>query len=430
MSARVGRGAELASPLTAAGSATAPPTPLPTSAPARRWTELDGHRGIAVIGIVVFNVYQFSNVDHFLYRGTVGYTMLNSLDAMVPWLFVVSAFLLFEPVARSAISAPGSIAVRGFLIRRAIRIIPLYYLAVSVVWFSRQQTLPGDWRDLLEHLTFTQVFDEKRIFYTIGPAWAISVEVIFCLLLAMLMVGLRHVCRRVTGRRPRIAILIAVISLFGAVSVAWNAWSFAVAHEPTTAAFTTWFGPLSNLADFAIGMAVGVLVAIRAEGRAISPRGRLLLRLVGLAIVCAAFAVRQANTWTGVYFPTACAIGFGCLVAAAVLAPPDRVSRALSRPALVWLGAISYSVYVWHEPIMLSLSHFHHAVRQSYGAFVTDALIVVALSILAGWLSYLWIQRPTQQLSGIFDREGHRLAGGRHEARPGALAHIPDLDEV
>ena len=401
MPARAGRRAERSPPLTAIGSAAAPARPPVAAAAASRWPELNGHRGIAVAGIVVFNVYQFCNVDHFLYRGTLAYTVLNSLDAMVPWLFVLSAFLLFEPIARSAINAPHMISVRGFLTRRAIRLLPLYYVAVAVVWFSRQQALPGDWRDLLEHLTFTQVFDEKRIFYTIGPAWAISVGVLFCLLVAVLAVGLRYACRRVTGRRHRIALLVAPILVLAAVSVAWKAWAFSGAHDPTTGAFTTWFGPLSNLDDFAIGMAVAVVIATRPDRGSFRPSARLMLRLIGLAIVCAAFATRQANTWTGVYFPTTCAIGFGCLVTAAALGPPDRWSRALSRRPLLWLGTISYGMYVWHEPLMLALSHSHDLVRQSYGAFPADAVVIAALSILAGWVSYLLIQRPTGQLERV-----------------------------
>ncbi|CAM5565325.1 Acyltransferase OS=Streptomyces antimycoticus OX=68175 GN=SSPO_013610 PE=4 SV=1 [Streptomyces antimycoticus] len=51
--------------------------------------------------------------------------------------------------------APG----RVFLFRRAIRIIPLYFLAVLCVWATRNPTLPGEWSDLVHHLTFTQVFD-------------------------------------------------------------------------------------------------------------------------------------------------------------------------------------------------------------------------------------------------------------------------------
>ena len=255
-----------------AGSAAAPVSPAPSLQTAGRYDELDGHRGIASVAIVIFHVYQFCNVAHFLYYGTVGYTVLNSLDAMVPWFFVLTAFLLFEPVARSAIDGRQPMSARGFLIRRAIRILPVYYVAVVVVWASRQTALPGDWRDLIEHLTFTQVFDEKRIFYTIGPAWSLSVEVFFYLALAILGLVLPRACRRLASRKRRIAVLAASTAALALVSLAWKAWSFSAGHRPTTGSFTTWFGPMANLDAFAVGMAVAIIAAA-AGGNGPSGRG-------------------------------------------------------------------------------------------------------------------------------------------------------------
>jgi peptidoglycan/LPS O-acetylase OafA/YrhL len=394
-----------------AGSVAAPVSPAPGLRTAGRYDELDGHRGIAAVAIVIFHVYQFCNVAHFLYFGTLGYTVLNSLDAMVPWFFVLTAFLLFEPVARSAIDGRQPMSARGFLIRRAIRILPVYYVAVVVVWASRQTTLPGDWRDLIEHLTFTQVFDEKRIFYTIGPAWSLSVEVFFYLALAVLSLILPRACRRLASRKRRIAVLAASTAALALVSLAWKAWSFSAAHRPTTDSFTTWFGPLANLDVFAVGMAVAIIAAAAGDNRPVGPRGRLALRVTALAILSAAFATRQANTWPGVYFATFCAAGFGTLVAAATLGPvKDRWGRALSCRPLVWLGAISYSIYLWHEPAMLALAGWGGLVRQAPGAFLPDTAVVLVISVLAGWLSYSLIERPASQLGRVFGRDGRLIA--------------------
>jgi peptidoglycan/LPS O-acetylase OafA/YrhL len=395
----------------AAGPAVAPVSAPPVGRAAERNRELDGHRGIAAVAIVIFHVYQFCNVTGFLYRGTPAYTVLNSLDAMVPWFFVISAVLLFEPVARSAIEDQAPISARGFLLRRAIRILPVYYVAVVVVWFSRQQALPGDWRDLVEHLTFTQVFDGKRIFYTIGPAWSLSVEVFFYLVLLALALGLPQVCQRLARRRQRIAVLAAAPAVLAAVALGWKAWSFWGGHRSTTGSFTTWFGPVANLDAFAVGLAVAIIAAAYGDRRPLSPRGRLMLRLAALAVLSAAFAVRQADTWSGVYFGTLCAVGFGGLVAAAVLGPAggDRWGQALSSRPLLWLGAISYSLYLWHEPVLLALAGWHGLVRQTPGAFVTDTAVVLVVSVLAGWLSYLLIERPTSRLGRVFGRDGHLI---------------------
>jgi peptidoglycan/LPS O-acetylase OafA/YrhL len=98
---------------------------------------------------------------------------------------------------------------------------------------------------------------------------------------------------------------------------------------------------MANLDNFAVGMALGVLVGALGSARPLSGGGRLMLRIAALAILSLAVVTRQADAWTGVYFSTVCAIGFGCLVAAAVPGPlHDRWARALSWHPLLWLGVI------------------------------------------------------------------------------------------
>ena len=84
-------------------------------------------------------------------------------------LFLMSAYLLTLSYARAALDGTSLLPAREFLFRRAVRIVPLYWIAVTTVWALRNPALPGDWRDLVEHLLFVQVFDRERIFYTLGP---------------------------------------------------------------------------------------------------------------------------------------------------------------------------------------------------------------------------------------------------------------------
>jgi peptidoglycan/LPS O-acetylase OafA/YrhL len=81
----------------------------------------------------------------------------------------------------------------------------------------------------------------------------------------------------------------------------------------------------------------------------------------------------------------------------------------LSCRPLLWLGAISYSIYLWHEPVLLALAGWHGLVRQAPGDFLRDTAIVLVVSVLAGWLSYSLIERPTSQLGRVFGRDGHLI---------------------
>ena len=373
--------------------------------------ELDAHRGIAALGIVVFHVYQFSNTRSYLYFGTPGYTVLNSLDGMVPWFFVLTAFLLFEPIARAAIEGTTGLPVRRFAARRAVRLLPAYWVAILVVWFFRQPALPGDWRDLLEHLSFTQVFDGKRIFYTIGPAWSLSVEVMFYLLLVGVAVGAHRYCSRLDRRAARVAVLGAAAGALILIGAGWKAWAFYGDNRPTTGSFTTWFGPVANLDVFGIGMMAAIAVAASGGGSVERPHARTALRIGGAAVVVLAFATRKANSFTGVYFSDLCAVGFAMLIAAAAMrGPSGRWERIVCVRPLIFVGTISYSVYLWHEPVLLALRGWDGLVRQSPSAFVPDALAVLIGALVVGWLSYAVIERPTGRLAGVFDRPGRAAA--------------------
>ena len=389
--------------LVAVGTASAPGVPLRSIRKAQRHVELDAHCAIAVLGTVIFHVYQYCNVGHLRSFGTPVYPVAESLDAMVTWLFVIAAFLLSRPIVGSIIDDPDPpVLVRPLLLRRAVGLLPAYFFAVSVVWFARQRSLPGDWRDLLEHLTFTQVFDEKRIFYTIGPAWAISVIVLLGIGTVLVGAGIARVARRTPSRDRRIVLLAVVVAAAASVSVAAKAYAFASGRRPATDGFTVWFGPIGNLDAFAAGLAVAVTVVARGDTRALKARTRLALRLAALAILAVAVATRRADVWSGVCFATVCAIAFACLVAAAVLGPAeDRWWRWPPRAPVLAVATISYSVYLWHEPLMLALSDTFGVVRQSPGAFPADTGVVLACSLVAGWLGHHLIERPARLLEPL-----------------------------
>lgn len=392
-----------ASEIVVAGTGLAPEAPRP-DIEVEHYPELDIARGLAAVAFVLFTVYQFCNVDHYLYKGTPAYTILDSLDAAVPLFFVVTAFLLFRPIARAAIDGTAAISIRSFLARRALRVLPVYYLAVILVWFSRQRGLPGDWRDLLEHLTFTQIFDEKRIFYTLGPGWAVSVAVFFYVLVIALSVGLMPVCRRLSSRRSRTAFLLSTIAILGSASLAWKAWNFSAGRRPADGAFTVWFGPLSALDVFAAGMTVAVLAAFFEGRRRSGPLTSVALGCVALVLLTGAFAARNGDGWSGVYFPTVCATGFAALIAGVIFASPSgkRIPGWSSTPirrCLLSLGAISYSVFIWQEPVLLELRRFGGIVRQSPDVFVPDAFLVLLGSLVVGSISYLIVETPFRRLA-------------------------------
>ena len=106
-----------------------------------------------MLAVVVSTAYQYClNARGQLYNGPWLGRVLLSLDGVIGWFFVVSAFLLYAPLVRQGLTGRGAVTPRGFLIRRLLRAVPLYWLAIIVVWAYRTSKLPGDCRDLAEHL--------------------------------------------------------------------------------------------------------------------------------------------------------------------------------------------------------------------------------------------------------------------------------------
>jgi peptidoglycan/LPS O-acetylase OafA/YrhL len=111
-----------------------------------RLDELEGQRGLAAVLVVVFHAYQYDRsgpTSAFPYEGSPQHALLVGLDGAVSWFFVLSAFLLARPYVRAVLAGRPATPARTFLARRAVRIVPLYVVAVTVVWAWRNPGCPA-----------------------------------------------------------------------------------------------------------------------------------------------------------------------------------------------------------------------------------------------------------------------------------------------
>jgi peptidoglycan/LPS O-acetylase OafA/YrhL len=247
----------------------------------------------------------------------------------------------------------------------------------------------------------------------------------FSLLVFVLQIALQRTSPA-SSRRRRILLIAAIPAGLATISLLWKAWSLADQHRSPAVSSTTWFGPIANLDNFAIGMAIAVIVvALRQQAQRLPVRGRIALRVAGAAIILAAITTRTTTDWFAVYFTAACALGFGCLVAAAVLTPSLETNHRPRWKELLWFESIAYGTYLWHEPILLALNGPAGIIRQTPGSFAQDTVVVLVLSAAAGWLSHLVIQRPADQLLKMFVAQPpcpptprYLAPGERHGAQP------------
>jgi peptidoglycan/LPS O-acetylase OafA/YrhL len=381
-----------------------------TPATPRRFEELEAYRGVAALLIVVFHAYQFSRegsaAQRYVYEGTWLHYVLGNLDAGVAFFFALSGFLVFLPFARAAIDQRGRQSARGYLIRRMIRIAPLYYAAIMLAWSLTYHGMRDQWIDLAEHLTFTQVFDSRHIFWDIGPAWSLSDELLFYLLVAVLGSLAYRACRRLSAPRARVRVLLGCCLGLVALSVGYKAAAFYVLNIPRTD-YSAYFGPLARLDTFASGMVVAVLTAAAAGRPRIRVAAAATVRVAAFAVIGAAFATRTLGTAETIYFHTFCGFGVALLLASTALAQRELAwTRIVADRRIQVIGLISYSVYMWHEPLMTQLARHNVLISAAPRAFPANALALIAATLAVAYVSYRIIEKPALQLRHLFTRDG------------------------
>ncbi|MGP4000725.1 acyltransferase family protein [Streptomyces sp. 8N706] len=386
-----------------------PQHPPEGSPPGSRAREVEGFRGLAALSTVVFHVWQqYFRYDADGSHPPVDNPFLGALISLevIDFFFVMSAYLLTLTYARAAIDGGRTRTAGTFLFRRAIRIVPLYFFAVLVVWSVRNPTLPGNWLDLVEHLTFTHVFDKQQIFYTIGPTWSLSLEVLFYVLLVTLGPLAARACRSIRTRRARVAVCAGGCLVLYAAPLVW----IATAHYGFEVPHTDWpvyFGPQARFGGFAAGMGLAVLTV------ALGRRGRLrawsatALRVAALAglYVLSLLTTHPESAATTFFHPASAVLWALLLFSTVHVRRQGRWHEALRARWLTGVGLISYSLFIWHEPILLELAGAG-LLPSAQSGFPLGALIVLLVAVPVAVASYWLIEYPTSLLGRLKDAKG------------------------
>ncbi|WKX72141.1 acyltransferase [Streptomyces sp. XD-27] len=382
----------------------------PEGAPARsRAREIEGYRGLAALSTVLFHVWQqYFRYDADGAHPPVDNHFLGSLISLevIDLFFVLSAYLLALSYARAAIDGGTTRPARSFLYRRVVRIVPLYFLAVMVVWSIRNPTLPGNWSDLFEHLTFTHVWDREQIFYTIGPTWSLSLEIMFYFALVVLGPLAVRACRRLERRAARVAVCAAGCLLLYVGPLVWIAvarYGFEVPHTD----WPVYFGPQARFGGFAAGMGLAVLVTALKDRARVGTGAAWTLRLTAVAGAygLSLLTTDPENAASTFFHPAASLLWAVLLFSTVHVRRPERRRGMLTSRWLTGVGLVSYSLFIWHEPVMLELDRAG-LLPASQAGYPLATLIVLLVALPVAGLSYWVVEYPTGMLGKLKDYRG------------------------
>jgi peptidoglycan/LPS O-acetylase OafA/YrhL len=328
-------------------------------------TDINGLRAWAVVAVVLY---------HFQVPGFAGGF------AGVDVFFVISGFLMAGIVCGGL--AGNRFALFSFYLARARRIWPalivLVVVLLAVGWFllmPREYQLLGkhareslfftsNLRYLAEAGYFDTASHEKWLLHT----WSLSAEWQFYLLYPLVLLGLHKVFG---GRR---ALVVAhVVGLLGSFAVC----QYLSMREPSAAFF--------QLHSRAWELLLGGLVYLLGSQPNLSGRMRQWLEGLGAALILAAvFLLDASMRWPGtaVLLPT--------LGAALVLLASRQGSVLTGNPLAQWLGTRSYSIYLWHWPLVVLLVYF----EQQHSPWWIGAGL--AASLLLGHGSYHGVEVPAR----------------------------------
>ena len=373
---------------------------------------LDGYRAIAAMAIVVLHAAVISG---FVFREPRLGQYFSRLDIGVSIFFVISGFLMYRPFVLAHFEARQGPGVRDYFVGRFLRIYPAYWVAlIAVVWVFRQ---PGPKHqinnvgDFIAYFGLLQQYSAAHAYGGIQQAWTLCVEVAFYVFLPIWALGVRAVARRIGPRvGGTVRVELAGLVLLFATGILYRMTVLTI--EPTNAVEISWLPAFFD--QFALGMLLAVVSAGREAGRMragiADTIGRhpwvcwlvaaggfwLVATQLGLPIGYPTFTRVQWLSWT---------LGYG-FVAFVLLLPAvfgnqreSVLRRALCHPVIVFVGLVSFGIYLWHE---LWLDRFFRStglVPFDPGANVLAVLVYAAtLSIGAGYLSWRFVERPVMRL--------------------------------
>lgn len=361
-----------------------------------RFPSFDGLRAIAVLSVLVTHTALLSGANELAWYGQ--YTA--RLDVGVTIFFLISGFLLYRPFVAAHLDGRDGPRVRDYARRRVLRIVPAYWLALTVlaIYPGLEQMWTGhSWIYYL----FLQNYSADWTFGGLQPAWSLAIEAAFYVALPFVAYGLRWAGRS-RDRAGRIRLEVGVIAALGVASFVLRA------VTPGSPA-SQWHITLPGTFDW---FALGMLLAVASAALAGREPGvvRLLRRwpssawLVALALFW--FTSTQLGLGGTLFFRVTTAqslaqhLLYGA-IAFFLLLPAVFADGARGLPRLVlrnrtlaWLGLVSYGVFLWHHPIALKLTEAdNHGLFAGFRMLgITGATTIVAVACAAA--SYYLLERP------------------------------------
>jgi peptidoglycan/LPS O-acetylase OafA/YrhL len=385
---------------------------------ARRLTGIEGLRGLAALAVLVYHVQRNLN------RSSADVWPLGEVSFLSHGLtlfFTLSGFLLFRPFVAALLDGREHFGTARYLLNRVIRIFPAYIVVLlfsSIVLQVAYLPRPVDGQsaefgrldagDTLLNAVLLQGYFPRTVRSGLEVAWTLGVEVAFYVLMPLLAFGAAWLARRfvhplvgsilpaaffaVLGIAGKLWMLSSEVGMDGSekLSFEWGAnWTTVVARSILV------HGDL-----FAYGM-IAAIIFIYAESGRISlkrlNRWRWAAALVGVGAL-----VLATTDMTGPFSSSLVAIASGAVLLLAATprsaGHPGWAGRLFSSRGLGWFGLVSFSIYLWHLPVIRFMQVHELALPDTLPGFFGNLAIVFVVTIGLSALTYYFVEAQALKL--------------------------------
>ncbi|MEO3415322.1 acyltransferase family protein [Roseovarius sp. CAU 1744] len=341
--------------------------------------EIDGLRSVAVLPVILFHA---------------GFSLFSGGYVGVDVFFVISGYLITSILINEREN--GTYSLLGFYERRARRILPaLFFVLICTIPFAWRWIPPDPFEDYARSLSYAAMFIsnihflEKSSYFDVGAefrpllhTWSLAVEEQYYLLFPLVLWAL--------GQFMRTKFLI-VFLILSALSLALAEWGWR--NYPTENFF---FSP-SRLWELLAGSICAALLFNRAQMR--SELGALL----GLGLILYSIVFFDGSLPFPSVYTVVPVLGTALIILFA--AKGTMVARFLSLGPMVAVGLISYSAYLWHQPLFV----FARIRSVSEPSLWLMSSLAVA-SLLLAWFSWRFVETPFRRRDWFPERRPLLLA--------------------
>ncbi|WP_412071087.1 acyltransferase family protein [Paenibacillus alvei] len=342
---------------------------------------LDGLRALSVIAVIAYHLDL-----KWAPGGLLG----------VGIFFVLSGYLITDQIILQWKRNNKKFNLKDFWLRRARRLLPAMFamLAFVALWLilfdsSRLAALQGDFASAALYFNnWWLIFHNVSYFESFGPPspighlWSLAIEEQFYFIWPIVLMIMLHI----VPQRGKIFLL----TLTGA---AVSALAMALIYDPGTDPSRVYYGTDTRVFALLIGAALATVWPSQSITEKVSRKVRNILDLtggVGLFIII--YMIWRTNEYEdSLYYGGFVFLSLITAIVIAVLAhPASRLAKIMGCKPLLWIGRLSYSLYIWHYPVIVLTSPT--GATDSSDSF--RILLQLGASLLLAILSWKYIEEP------------------------------------